>query len=117
KAIAHAEATGVDVQTLVDTRLAPDMHSLIGQIQLASDAAKGGAARLAGVTAPSFPDEEKTMAELKARIAKPLAFVETIKPEQVAGDEGRASEVKLPNGTLAVTARSFLYDFSLPNFL
>jgi hypothetical protein len=117
KAIAYADEKGVDVQELVDTRLATDMHSLVGQVQLASDAAKGGAARLAGVDSPSFPDTEKTMAELKARIAKTIAFVETIKPEQVDGDEARTIEVKLPNRTLTFTAKDFLFNFSLPNFL
>jgi hypothetical protein len=117
KAVAYADEKGVDVQELVDTRLATDMHSLVGQVQLASDAAKGGAARLAGVDSPSFPDTEKTMAELKARIAKTIAFVETIKPEQVDGDEARTIEVKLPNRTLTFTAKDFLFNFSLPNFL
>lgn len=117
KAIAYADEKGVDVQELVDTRLATDMHSLVGQVQLASDAAKGGAARLAGVASPSFPDTEKTMAELKARIAKTIAFVETIEPEQVNGDEARTIEVKLPNRTLSFTAKDFLFNFSLPNFL
>ena len=57
------------------------------------------------------------MAELKDRIAKTIAFLETIKPEQVDGEETRTIEVKLPNRTLTFTAKAFLYDFSLPNFL
>ncbi len=117
KAIAFADEKGVDVQELVDTRLATDMHSLVGQIQLASDAAKGGAARLAGVESPGFPDTETTMADLKARLAKTIAFVETITPKQVEGDEDRIIEVKLPNRTMTFTARDFVFDFSLPNFL
>src|SRR5690348_6791182 len=73
KAEAHAKAAGQDLQAYLDARLAPDMHNLIGQIQLASDAAKGGAARLAGVTPPSFPDTETTWAELKERVAMTIA--------------------------------------------
>lgn len=117
KAEAHAAGKGADVQELVDGRLIADMHSLVGQVQLASDAAKGGAARLAGMTPPSFPDEEKTMADLKARVARTIAFVETVTPEQVNGDEDRIIELKLPTRTLQFTARDFVFNFSLPNFL
>src|SRR5687768_14011228 len=65
KAQAHAEANGVALSTLAAARLAPDMHPLINQIQLASDAAKGGGARLAAMTPPSFPDDETTYPQLK----------------------------------------------------
>ncbi|HEX2559499.1 DUF1993 domain-containing protein [Phenylobacterium sp.] len=116
KAEAHAAANGVDLQTYVDARLAPDMASLVGQVQLATDAAKGGAARLAGVTPPSFPDTETAWAELKARIEKTIAFLETIKREQVDGGEDRTVELPLPGRTLTFTARDFLFQFSLPNF-
>ncbi|MFC3077642.1 DUF1993 family protein [Phenylobacterium terrae] len=116
KAEAHAAANGVDLQTYVDARLAPDMASLVGQVQLASDAAKGAAARLAGITSPSMPDVETTWAELKARLEKTIAFLETIKREQVDGDEDRTVELPLPGRTLTFTARDFLFQFSLPNF-
>ncbi len=116
KAEAHAAATGVDPQTYLDTRLAPDMHPLIRQIQMASDGAKGGAARLAGIDPPSFPDTETTWAEAKARIAKTIAFVEAITPEQVNGDEARIITLKFPNMTLNFTAPDFVFQFSLPNF-
>lgn len=116
KAEAHAAANGADLQTYVDARLAPDMASLVGQVQLATDAAKGGAARLAGVTPPSFPDTETSWAELKERIEKTIAFVETITREQVDGGEDRTVELPLPGRTLTFTARDFLFQFSLPNF-
>ena len=80
KAEAHAKSAGSDPAAFLETRLAPDMHPLTRQIQMASDAAKGGAARLAGVTPPSYPDTETTWAEVKERIAKTIAFVESIKP-------------------------------------
>src|SRR5690606_3257256 len=87
KAEAHAGATGADLQAWADARLAPDMASLIGQVQMASDAAKSGAARLAGVPVPSFPDVETTWAELKPRIDRTIAFLETIRREDVDGHE------------------------------
>jgi hypothetical protein len=117
KAEAHAKATGVDLKTYIDARLAPDMHPLTNQIQLASDAAKSGVARLAGVAPPSFPDTETTWPELKQRIAKTIAFVEGVKRDQVDGREDATIELKLPNRTLTFTGRDFLGLFSLPNFL
>ena len=117
KAEAHATAQGLALSTLAEARLYPDMHSLIGQIQLATDAAKGGAARLADLTPPSFPDTETTYAELKERVAKTIAFVETIKPEQVNGREDATIELKFPGRTMTFTGKDFLLTFSLPNFL
>ncbi|WP_293905535.1 DUF1993 family protein [Phenylobacterium sp.] len=117
KAEAHAAASGADVAGYLDARLAPDMGSLTKQIQLASDAAKSGAARLAGVTAPSFPDTETTWPELKARIATTIAFVEGVSRTAVEGDDSRTVELPLPGRTMTFTARNFLLQFSLPNFL
>lgn len=116
KAEAHAKATGADLQAYLDARLAPDMHPFTRQVQLASDAAKGGAARLAGVTPPSFPDVETTWAELKDRIARTVAFVESVDRAAVNGDEDRIVELPVPGRTLSFTARDFLLRFSLPNF-
>lgn len=117
KAETHAKEAGLDVEDYAQARLYADMRPLIGQIQSASDAAKGGAARLAGVAPPSMPDDEATFADLHARIAKTVAFVETITPEQLEGPEDRIIELKLPQTTLRFTARNFLLQFSIPNFL
>ncbi|MDO8899748.1 MAG: DUF1993 domain-containing protein [Phenylobacterium sp.] len=117
KAEAHAKAKGQPLSDLLEARLAPDMHSLIGQIQLATDAAKGGAARLAGVTPPVMPDTETTYEDLKARVAKTLAFVETITPDQVSDDLERIIELPLPKGAMTFTAKDFVLTFSIPNFL
>jgi hypothetical protein len=117
KAQAHAEATGVDFGVYAAARLAPDMAPLNRQIHLASDSAKGAAARLAGIAAPSFPDVEVSYPELKERLAKTIAFVEIVSPEQVNGDELRSIELVLPQRTMTFTARDFLFQFSLPNFL
>ncbi|MGH6963421.1 MAG: DUF1993 domain-containing protein [Phenylobacterium sp.] len=117
KAAAHGLESGTDLATYTDAKLAEDMFPLPRQIHLASDAAKGGAARLARVDAPAMPDVETTIPELKDRIAKTIAFLQTIKPEQVNGDEERIIELKLPSRTLSFTAKEFLFNFSLPNFL
>lgn len=117
KAEAHAKAGGADVATYLEARLAPDMHPFSRQIQMVSDAAKGGAARLAGVAPPSMPDTETTWGELKERLQKTIDFVASIKPEQVDGDETRTIELPLPGRTMTFTARDFLFNFSLPNFL
>lgn len=117
KAEAHARAQGADPDSLLEARLAPDMFPLTRQIQSVSDAAKGGAARLAGIEPPSFPDVETTLSELKERLAKTIAFLETIKPEQVNGREEATIELKLPTRTMTFTGRDFLLTFSLPNFL
>lgn len=116
KAEAHAKSTGVDPASYLEARLAPDMHPLTRQIQMASDAAKGGAARLAGVTPPSYPDTETTWAEVKDRVAKTIAFVESIRREQVDGGESRTIELPLPGRTMTFTAVDFLHQFSQPNF-
>jgi hypothetical protein len=116
KAEAHAKATGADVGSYVEARLAPDMHTFKGQIQLASDAAKSGAARLAGVAPPSMPDTETSWDELRARVTKTIDFVQSVDKAAVNGDPARTVELPLPSGKLTFTAAEFLLRFSLPNF-
>src|SRR5687768_18615172 len=87
KAEAHAKASGGDPATYLEQRLAPDMAALTGQIQLATDAAKSGAARLAGITPPSFPDTETTWAEVKDRVAKTVAFLEGVDRAKIDGGD------------------------------
>lgn len=116
KAVAHAREKGVDLATYAEARLAPDMHPFNQQIQIASDSAKGGAARLAGIEAPSMPDTETTFPELSERIAKTIAFLETLKPDQINGNEERTTELKFPGGSMTFTARDFLLQFALANF-
>ena len=117
KAEAHAKTSGASLQTYLDARLAEDMHPLSRQIQMCSDTSKGPAARLADVPAPSMPDTETTWAELKERVAKTLAFLQSIKPEQVNGREGATVELPLPGGKLTFTAQDFLFQFAIPNHL
>jgi hypothetical protein len=107
----------LDERTLVQARLYPNMRPFVYQVQIATDVAKGAAARLAGQAPPSWPDEEQSFADVHARIAKALAFLGNFKPEQFAGAEGRAVEVKLPSRTLNFASGSdYLGNFVLPNF-
>src|SRR5262249_10830413 len=89
KAEAFAKDRDIEPEVLVNWRLAPDMLPLSNQIQIAADFAKGTTARLAGARVPSYPDEETTLAELKARIAKTVKFVEGFKPKDIDGSETR----------------------------
>ncbi len=117
KAQSHAATAGASLTTYADARLAPDMHPFTRQVQMASDAAKGGAARLAGVEAPAMADTETTFPELKARIAKTIAFLDTIKKDQVDARHSATIELPIPGRTLTFTAPDFLMQFSLANFL
>src|SRR6476659_10172314 len=83
KAQAFATAKKVDPAVLLNTRLAPDMFPLVRQVQVATDLAKNGAARLAGVEPPRYEDKETTIAELKARLAKTVAFIKTLDAKRV----------------------------------
>src|SRR5262245_18071940 len=95
KAQAHADAKKVDAQVLGSLRLIADMFPLARQVQIACDTAKGAVARLAGVEIPKHEDTEKTFDELKARIAKTIDFIDTVKAAQIDGSEEREVVLKL----------------------
>ncbi len=116
KATEHTEAKNIDPVVLVGSRLYPDMFPLARQVQIASDAVKGAASRLAGVENPSWPDEEKTLQELKARIQKTIDYLGSFKPEQIDGSEDKAIVVKTRLGELNFKGTDFLLGFALPNF-
>src|SRR5690349_21519367 len=116
KAAAFAEAKKVDQSVLLGYRLAPDMLSLARQVQIASDHAKRGSARLAGVEPPAYEDNEASFAELKARIDKTVAFINTLKPAQFDGAETREITLKLGGNTKTVTGQPYLLHNALPNF-
>jgi hypothetical protein len=116
KAIAHAAAKKVDPTVFAQARLFPDMLPLTVQVQIACDIVKGGAARLSGVEAPKYEDNETTLADLKARVAKTLAFVSTIKAEQLQGSETRDIALKTQTRTLNFKGLGYLTSFVLPNF-
>ena len=116
KAVAQAKAKDLPLSTLLEARLAPDMHPFTRQFQIATDGAKGGAARLAGSEPPSFPDTETTFPELQARIAKTIAYLQSVGADKLAGAEDRQITLKTPNRTLEFSGRDFLTGFMLPNF-
>jgi len=116
KGAAHAEAKKFDPAILVNARLCPDMFPLSRQVQIASDAAKGCGARLAGIEAPKFEDTESSFPELLARVDKTVAFLQTLKPEQIDGSEGREIVLKTPSRELHFNGEDFLRNFALPNF-
>lgn len=116
KAAAYAEAKKIDPAVLLNARLAPDMHPLIRQVQIASDSAKGCAARLAGVDIPSYADTESSFAELQARIQKTLDFLKGFSAAQIDGSEGREVVLKFPGAELKFSGQDYLLHFVLPNF-
>ncbi|SCK52870.1 hypothetical protein VAR608DRAFT_5352 [Variovorax sp. HW608] len=116
KGLAHAQASGIDPSQLVDARLAPDMFTLAGQVQSASDAAKFGVARIAGITGPSFPDTESTYAELQARVAKTIDYLGTVDRGLIDGHEDREVVMKVRGNELKFTAQRYLLQFAIPNF-
>ena len=116
KAQSYAEAKKVDASVLPMARLYPDMLPLTSQVQIACDAAKGAACRLSGVTNPVFEDNEKTLPDLKARVDKTIAFLETIKPEQIDGTEDKELIVKVGGNDTKFGGMQFLLGRSIPNF-
>lgn len=116
KAAAHAEAKKIDPAVLIKDRLAPDMLPFSFQVQTATDAAKGCAARLAGIEAPSFADTEATFPELKERIAKTIAFLQSVNAAQIDGSEERSITLKLRAGEFQFQGQGYLLHFALPNF-
>jgi hypothetical protein len=115
KAAAHAEAGKIDPAVLINDRLYPDMLPMGRQVLIASDMAKGGAARLAGVEPPKYEDNEKTFAELIERLRKTVAYLETFKPEQIDGSEKRMITVKVRDDTLTLAGLPYLLHRVLPN--
>ena len=116
KAAAHAEAKKIDPSVFINARLAPDMHPLARQIQIMSDQAKGGVARIAGVEIPSFADTETTFDELQARIAKTLDFIKSVKPAQFDGGATRTVTMKVGGNDMSFPGATYLFHFVFPNF-
>lgn len=117
KAEAHATAKKIDAAVLLQSRLFPDMFALARQVQIAADFAKGVSGRLAGVELPAFEDNEQTFSELQARIAKTLAFIDTLQPAQIDGSETR--EIVTQAGTpkeKRFAGQSYLLNYGLPHF-
>ena len=116
KAQAHIDAKKIDPKVLAAARLYPDMFPMSRQVQAACDTAKGAVARLAGVEIPVHEDTEQTLEELKARVAKTIAFINTIKPAQVDGSEEREVVLKMRSGEVKYKGMQYLLGQALPNF-
>ncbi|MBD2838911.1 DUF1993 domain-containing protein [Pseudomonas sp. JM0905a] len=116
KGEANAQARSIDPKVFIDSRLAPDMYPLARQVQIASDMAKGCAARLAGVEVPSWEDTESTFEELQARIAKTLDFIKGIDAAKLEGSETRTVVLKMRSGEISFSGRDYLLGFAMPNF-
>jgi hypothetical protein len=116
KGAAFAETRKIDPATLLQARLYPDMHPLVKQVQIFTDQAVRGISRLAGTEPPSFPDTETTFAEVKTRIEKASAHVQSFTPAQIDGSEERDIVMKAPRGDMTFKGQQYLLAFSLPNF-
>lgn len=115
KAEVHAAQKKFEPAVLLNARLAPDMFPLTRQVQIACDMAKGAAARLTGSEVPSYPDTEATIPELKARIARTLAFVNSFDAAKYSGSEDRDIVLNMRTGELRFKGLDYLRDFVLPN--
>jgi hypothetical protein len=115
KAQAHVDARKLDELALTSFRLYPDMLPMTKQVQIASDTAKGALARLAGVDIPAYEDNEKTLTELKARIAKTIAFIQTFKPAQIDGTEDKDIVIKRGDKETHYKGMQFLLGHAIPN--
>jgi len=116
KAAAHAAERKLDEGVLEGWRLTPDMFALRRQVQLTSDFAKNSVARLAGIEPPKMPDEEKTLAELQARVRATVTWLQSITPTQLEGAETRHIVVPLRTRTLEMDGLPFIQRWVLPNF-
>jgi hypothetical protein len=116
KGAAFAAARKIEPSVLLNWRLAPDMLNLTRQVQIAADHAKRAPARLAGLEAPVYEDNEASFAELKARIDKTLAFINSLKPGQIDGSEVRDITLKIGGGSQTLSGQAYLLHNALPNF-
>ena len=116
KAEADATTRKIDPSVFLNARLAPDMHPLTRQIQIASDAAKGGVARLAGIDPPKLADTETSFAELQTRIKNTVDFMESVTASQIDGSEAKTITLQFPGREVSFPGQVFLLNFTLPNF-
>jgi hypothetical protein len=115
KAQENAESRKFDTAVLVSDRLAPDMLPFKAQVIIACDAAKLTFARVGGVDAPKFEDNETTFADLKERIAKTIAFIKTVKPEDMNGKEDKTVTFKAGPVERTLSGEDYLKHWATPN--
>lgn len=115
KGKAHAEAKKIDPSVLINFRLYPDMLPLSKQVQIASDMAKGGGARLAGVEVPKYEDNETSFDELIYRLKKTMDFLASLDPTKIDGSESREIVLPMRSGPVKFKGQDYLLNFVLPN--
>ena len=116
KAQAYVEAKKIDPSVLPNYRIAPDMLPLSAQVQIACDSAKGLVTRLSGVAAPVFEDNEKTLVELKERIAKTITFIQSVPAESIDGTEEKEIVIKRGEKETHYKGMQFMLGHAVPNF-
>jgi hypothetical protein len=116
KAEQYAEEKKIDPVALIEARLYPDMLPFVAHIRIATDTAKGAAARLCDADMPKWADDEATFEEIHGRIRKALNYLAGLKPAQFEGSETKDIELKLPNRTMQFVGRDYVLGFVLPNF-
>jgi hypothetical protein len=116
KADAYAAERKIDPAVLLDYRLAPDMFPLRRQVQIATDHAKGCCARLAGRDVPSYADDETSFEDLRARIERTVAFVRSLRAEDIDGSEEREIALTVGGRPMRFRGQDYLVGFVLPNF-
>ena len=116
KATAHAEARKIDPAVLINSRLAPDMFPLSRQVQIATDGAKGCAARLAGLEPPRYEDNESTFPELIARLRRTIDYLATFTPAQIDGSEEKTIVMKFRDSSRTYVGLPYLLHYVVPNF-
>ena len=114
KAEEIAAAKKFDASVLINARLAPDMKNFIYQVQSACDYVKGAAAWLSGQTPPKHEDNEKTIGELRARIRKTVAYVESVREAQYEGASGRRVSFSWAPGKI-MGGKDYLLQMTIPN--
>jgi hypothetical protein len=116
KGAAYAAARKVDPAVLVNARLYPDMFPLVTQVRIAGDFAKGAVARLTGQEPPKYEDNEATFDELKARLVKTIAYVESFQPGQFDDAATREVTMKMRGEEKRFDGLTYLANVVLPNF-
>src|SRR6476661_5459420 len=116
KAEAHCAAKKIEPAALTGARLFPDMFPFTRQVQIACDTAKGAVARLAGADIPKHEDTEQTFAELKARIAKTIDFVESISAAKIDGSDDKEIVLQARSGERRFKGMQYLLGHAYPNF-
>lgn len=114
-AVAHAKQKNFDPNNYIPLRLAPDQYPFVRQVQAACDAAKFLGARLAGKEAPAHPDTETTIEELQKRVAAVIAYLDGLRPDDLAGAEKRMVPLGFMPGK-GMLGEDYVGELGLPNF-